>query len=125
MFPLATKKAMATALAGAAIATSLGPSAAPAAPGESDAAGAPCVAPPPSLMAASAADEYSRLRAECASLASTTQPAPGDASALGGFDTPSAAIGAAAGTGVLIVLLVTGGIVRRGAQTRRERPAGT
>ena len=124
MFPLATKKAMATALAGAAIATSLSPSVAPAAPGgESDAAGTPCVAPPPSLMAASAADEYSRLRAECASLASTTQPAAGEASALGGFDTPSAAIGAAAGTGVLIVLLVTAGIVRRGAQTRRRRPA--
>jgi hypothetical protein len=119
MFPPATKKAMATAVAGAAIATSLGPSAAPAAPGESG--GTLCPAPPPSLMAASAADEYEQMRAECAS----TQPVPDEASASAGFDVPSAAIGAAAGTGVLVVLLAAGGIVRRGSQTGRHRPANT
>jgi hypothetical protein len=123
MFPTATKKAMVTALAGAAIATSLGPSAALAAPGES--AGTLCPAPPPSLMAASAAEEYERMRAECASLASATQPVPDEASASDGFDVPSAAIGAAAGTGVLVVLLAAGGIVRRGSQTGRHRPAST
>ena len=119
MFPLATKKAMATALAGAAIATSFGPSAAPAA----SAGTTTCPAPPPSLMAASAAQEYEQMRAECASLASTTAPVSDGASASGAFDVPSAAIGAAAGTGVLILLLAAGGVVRRGSQTRR-RPAG-
>jgi hypothetical protein len=124
MFPLATKKAMATALAGAAIATSLGASA-PAAFGGSHPTGTPCPAPAPSLMATSAAEEYDRMRADCASLASATEPVPDEASASGGFDVPSAAIGAAAGTGVLIVLLAAGGLVRRGSQTRRGRPAST
>jgi len=120
MFP-PTKKAMAAALAGAAIASSLGPSAAPAAPG-SDAAGTPCVAPAPSLIAASAGEKYTRLRAACASLASTTQPVADESTASDGFDAPSAAIGAAAGTGVVIVLLAAGGFARRGSPTRRQRP---
>jgi hypothetical protein len=121
MFPL-TKKAMAAALAGAAIASSLGPSAAPAAPG-TDTARTPCVAPPPSLIAASAGEEYARLRADCASRASTTQPVADESTVSGGFDAPSAAIGAAAGTGVVIVLLAAGGLARRGSPTRRQRPA--
>jgi hypothetical protein len=120
MFPL-TKKAMAAALAGAAIVSSLGPSAAPAAPG-SDAAGTPCVPPPPSLTAASAGEDYTRLRAACASRAST-KPVADESTASDGFDAPSAAIGAAAGTGVVIVLLAAGGFARRGSPTRRQRPA--
>lgn len=119
MFPLATKQAMATALAGAAIATSFGPNAAPAASGGTTT----CPAPPPSLMAASAVQEYEQMRAECATLASTTAPVSDGASASNAFDVPSAAIGAAAGTGVLILLLAAGGVLRRGSQTRR-RPAG-
>jgi hypothetical protein len=75
-------------------------------------------------MAASAAEEYDRLRADCASLASTTQPVQDTASASDGFDAPSAAIGAAAGTGVLIVLLAVGGTVRRGSRIRHRHPAG-
>jgi hypothetical protein len=125
MFPLATKKAMAAVLAGAAIATSFGASAAPAAPARDDTAATPCPAPPPSLMAASAAGAYDRMRAHCATLASATQPVPAEASAPDGFDVPSAAIGAAAGTGLLVVLLAAGGIVRQGSQTRRRRPAST
>ena len=122
MFPLATKKAMATALAGAAIATSFGPSAAPAASG--GIASAACPAPPPSLMATSAAQAYEQMRAECATLASTTAPVTDGASVPDAFDVPSAAIGAAAGTGVLILLLAAGGVVRRGSQTRGRGPAG-
>src|SRR5919106_6796280 len=112
MFPL-TKMAMAAALAGAAIASSLGPSAAPAMP--IDPVGAPGVPPPPSLIAASAGEKYTRLRAACASLASTTTPVADESTASDGFDAPSAAIGAAAGTGFLIVLLAAGGFARRGS----------
>ena len=77
MFP-PTKKAMAAALACAAIASSLGPYAAPAAPG-SDA----CVPPPPSLIAASAEQEYTQLRAACASLASTRPPVTDESNVSG------------------------------------------
>ena len=123
MCSLTIKKAMAAALAGAAIASSLSPSATLAAPG-SDAADPPCVPPPPSLIAASAAEEYTRLRAACVSRASTSQPVADESTAPGGFDAPSAAIGAAAGTGVVIVLLAAGGLAR-GSLSRRQRHAST
>jgi hypothetical protein len=41
-----------------------------------------------------------------------------------GFDVSSAAIGAAAGTGLLIVVLAAGGLAWRRPTTRRHRTAG-
>jgi len=117
MFSLSAKKAMATALAGAAIASSLGASAARAESGN-----APCVSPPPSRIAASAAKEYTQLREACASPVSTSQSVADESSVSGGFDAPSAAIGAAAGTGVVILLLAAGGLAR-GWLTRPQRHA--
>ena len=123
MFSPTAKKALATTLAGAAIVSSLGASAARAQSG-SDAAGTPCVSPPPSLLAASAAEEYAKLRAACASLTSASQPVAHESTETGGFDAPSAAIGAASGTGVVILLLAAGGLARS-SQTRRQRHAST
>jgi len=112
-----TKKTMAAAVVGAGIAGSLAPSAVPAAPGD-HAAGPPCVPPPPSRIAVSAEEEYARLRSACGPLASTTRRVADASTMSGGFDAPSAAIGAAVGTGLVLVLLTTGGFAGRDAPTR-------
>jgi hypothetical protein len=108
MSSIATKRAIATALAGVAIATSIGAPAVSARTDPSSAAGgSQSVPPPPSSMAISAAEEYERLRAGGA------EPVADEPSPAEGFDVPSAAIGAAAGTGLVIVLLAAGGLARR------------
>jgi hypothetical protein len=132
MSPLATRRAMATALTGAAIASSLAAPAASAAPveqylpsGSGGASDAPCVAPPPpSSIAASAAKEYEELRPACATATESRQVVDVP-TAAGGFDLPSAAIGAASGTGLVIVLLAAGGLARNrrsAVSSSRRRP---
>jgi hypothetical protein len=127
---MATKKAVATALAAAAVASSVGAPGASARPVEQYIPGAaggasdsPSVPPPPSSIAVPAAEAYQELRS--ADTASTgSLPVVDEPSPAGGFDLPSAAIGAAAGTGLGIVLLAVGGLAGRGPMTRRQRPAG-
>lgn len=120
------KKAVATALAAVAVASSIAAPAASARPVEQyipgAAAGAsesPSVPPPPSSIAASAGEEYEQLRSPGQTADRATpesQPVADEPSSSNGFDLPSAAIGAAAVTGLLIVLLATAGL------TRRRRP---
>ena len=106
MLSTTIKRTIATTLSGAAIAGTLGAPAASAAP--IDPAGAPgepnntWVDPSPRSSAPAAVE---------------TAP---DA----GFDLSSAAIGAAAGTGLLIVALAAGGLAWRPATTRRHGAAG-
>jgi hypothetical protein len=73
------------------------------------------VPPPPSSIAASAADEYEELRAAGAD--APTSPDIGEDVASGGFDAVSGALGAAAG----IVLAITA-VALAGGLTR-VRPA--
>jgi hypothetical protein len=123
---MATKRAMATALAAAAVASSIGAPAASARPVEQyipsaagDASDSPSVPPPPSSIAAPAGAKYEQLRSPGRTADRPTpesQPVVDEPSPSNGFDLPSAAIGAAAGTGVLIALLATAGL------TRRRRP---
>ena len=100
------KRTIATALTGAAIAGTIGAPAASAIPVENVGPGqsseVPIVTPPqrPNVPAAA-------------------ETAP-DA----GFDLSSAAIGAAAGTGLLIVLLTAGGLAWHRPTTRGHDPAG-
>jgi hypothetical protein len=125
MSSLATKRVVATALAGAAIVSSLGAPAVWARPvtgdipgAAGDVSGSPSVPPRPSSIAASAAEEYKDLRSPAKSQPVVEQPSSSD-----GFDLASAAIGAVAGTGLVIVLLATGGIARRRLPTRRHGAA--
>jgi hypothetical protein len=132
MSSTATKRAVATALAGAAIASSLGAPAVSARPVEQYIPGAsagasdsPSVPPPPSSIAASAAEEYEELRSGGAADRPTpsSQPVVDEPSPAGGFDLPSAAIGAATGAGLLIVIVAAGGFARRRPPTRRHGTA--
>jgi hypothetical protein len=134
MFPAAYNRHLATALAGAALASALAVSGASAHQSTKSPEAVP--PPPPSLMAASAAEEYAELRsagrdsdavppppssmaasaaeeyAELRSPDQDSQPVPADEPAPSdGFDVLSAAIGAAAGAGVVIV--AAAGLVRR------------
>ena len=89
--------------------------------GSSSASGIP--APPPSSIAESAGTEYSAVREQAAETTPGTEAAATITSATvtdGGFDVPSAAIGAAAMG--LLALLAAGALTRRPA-TRRHRPA--
>lgn len=127
MSSVATKRALATALAGAAIASLVVAPAGLARPVEqliptaaADASDSRTVPPPPSSIAASAADEYENMRSTGAT-PTASQPVV-DAPSQG-FDLPSAAIGAAAGTGFVILLLAAGTLVRRHPPTRRHGTA--
>ena len=107
MFSTTIKRTVATTLSGAAIAGTLGAPAASAmpidpvgAPGQTS--DVPIITPPPRSSARAAAE---------------TAP---DA----GFDLSSAAIGAAAGTGLLIVVLTAGGPAWRRPINREHRTAG-
>lgn len=118
----AIKRVVATALAGAAVASSLGAPAVSARPvagdipaATGDVSDSPSVPLPPSSIAASAAEEYEDLPASIESRPAVVQPSSSD-----GFDLASAAIGAVAGTGLVIVLLATGGIARRRLPARRH-----
>lgn len=80
-------------------------------------------APPPSSIAASAADEYSAMRAAAAAPAdagTVAQTAAAEPVGAEGVDLPSAAIGAA---GAGLVVLVAGALVWRRPATRRHRTA--
>jgi hypothetical protein len=126
---MATKNAMAAALAAAALASSLAAPAASAGPVEQfipSAAGgatdAVSVPPPPSSIAASAGGEYEELRAS-GSAGSEPHPAVGAPAASGGFDLASAVLGAAGGTGLMLVLLAAREVTRNRRRLPRLRGA--
>jgi hypothetical protein len=112
------RKRLTTAVAGAALASALavsGASANYASVGSPGAGDPPEVAPPPSSIAVSAAEEYQDLRSpETAAQAVADEP-----SEPTGFDPVSAAIGAVAAGGLSLVLMATLGMRR----TARRRPA--
>jgi hypothetical protein len=127
MSSLAMKRVVATALAGAAIASAIGATTASARPGfamgsAADTLTSPSVPPPPSSLAAPAGRAYEELRAPDQPTGAS-QPVAGEP-APSGFDLPSAAIGAATGAGLVIVLLAVGGIARRRPLTRSHGTAG-
>ena len=106
MLSTTAKRTLATALSAAAIAGTIGTPAASAMPIDplqtpGEASDAQIVSPAPGSNGPAAAE--------------TTPEA--------GFDVSSAAIGAAAGTGLLIVVLATGGLAWRRPTTRRHRTA--
>ena len=131
MSSLAMKRAMATALAGAAIASAIGATGASARPVEQFVPGAaggtvesPSVPPPPSSIAAPAGKAYEELRSPRQPVAQPTgepQPVVDEPSSPSGFDLPSAAVGAATGAGIVIVLLAAGGLARRRPLTHVAR----
>jgi hypothetical protein len=120
-------KRLATALAGAAIASALAVSGASADPHAIDSAARAAdaraeVPPPPSSIAVSAAKEYQDLRSPTAEgYAPTLEPQPVAAEPSGpsGFDLMSAVIGAVAAGGLSLVLIATLGMRR----PPRRRPA--
>lgn len=123
MFSAEYRKRLATAMAGAALACALAVSGASAhygSQGSPDAGNSPEVAPPPSSIAISAAEEYENLRApEGYGATLEPQPVAGEPSEPAGFDLVSAAIGAVAAAGLSIVLMATIGMRR----TPGRRPA--
>jgi hypothetical protein len=127
MFSAAYKKRLATALAGAALASALVVSGASADPHAIDAynraANPPEVAPPPSSIAAPAGDEYQDLRmpdtrdaAEGYAPTLEPQPVADEPSEPAGFDLVSAAIGAVAAGALSLVLMATLGLRRPAAR---------
>jgi hypothetical protein len=129
MSSLAMKRVVATALAGAAIASAIGATTTSARPMEgwasgsqAGAAASPSVPPPPSSLAAPAGRTYEELRMPDQPTGAP-QPVADEPSAPSGFDLPSAAIGAATAAGLVIVLLAFG-LVRRRPLTRRHGTAG-
>jgi hypothetical protein len=120
MFSAAFMKRLATALAGAALASALVVSGASADPHAIDAynrtAEPPEVAPPPSSIAAPAGEKYEALRApdgqEPTEPVAESRPVVDEPSAPGGFDWVSAAIGAVTAAGVSLVLMATLGLRR-------------
>src|SRR5262245_22895680 len=141
MSSLAMKRVVATALAGATIASAIGapavsadsqsvpppPSsiAAPAGKAYEDLrADSQSVPPPPSSIAAPAGKAYEQLRApDQVPTQPTSAPEP-VADEPSGFDLPSAAIGAATGAGVVILLLAAGGLLRRRPLVRGHDAVG-
>jgi hypothetical protein len=134
MSSLAMKRAVATALAGAALASAIGATGASARPVEQfipSSAGAtaesPSLPPPPSSIAASAGKAYEGLRSPGQPVAQPTgepQPVVDEPTSPSGFDLLSAAIGVAAGAGFVIVLLAAGGLARRRPLTRKHGTIG-
>ena len=150
MFSHNSRKALATALAGAALASAVGASGATAdqymdlrspdareaalaeqpntdlrMPDTVDAAREASVAPPPSSIAQSAGDAYadlrmpdSRERADGYSPTPDSLPVAGEPSTPGAFDWLSAALGAAAGAGLVLVLFAAGGVRRLSGPAR-------
>jgi len=125
MLSAAHKKRLATAMAGAALASALAVSGASAhygsvdvrSPDTRDAGDPQEVAPPPSSIAASTGEEYTDLRSpDTRDLAEppTLQPQPvaEEPSQPAGFDLVSAAIGAVAAAGVSLVLMAMLGMRR-------------
>lgn len=113
MLSAAYKKRLATAFAAAALASALAVSGAHAHYG-SQSVRPPEVAPPPSSIAASAAEEYQALRSpDTRELAEGSRPTPvqqpvvDQRSEPTGFDLLSAAIGAVAAAALSLVLMAT------------------
>jgi hypothetical protein len=106
MLSTTIKRTIATTLSGAAIAGGIGAPAASAAPIAPEGA--------PGEPYSTWVDPSPRSSA----------PAAVDTAPDAGFDLSSAAIGAAAGTGLLIVVLTAGGLAWRPAMTRRHGAAG-
>jgi hypothetical protein len=131
MTSVGIKKATATALAGAAIVSSLCAPAVSARPAEQfmpgaagDASDSPSVPPPPSSIAIPAGEQYTELRQAADRPTAASQPAVDESSSAGGFDLPSAAIGAATGAGLVMLLLAAGVVTRRRPLTRRHGAIG-
>ena len=131
MASLAIKRAVATALTAAAVASAIGAGTASArpmgqlAPGSTassvDSASVPA---PPSSIAAPAGQAYEEVRSlDAAPPSAESQPVAGEASSASGFDLPSAAIGAASGAGLVLLLLIAGGLAGRRPLTRRHDAA--
>jgi len=131
MASLAMKRAAITALAAASLASAIGASTASARPVEQFAEGSAAgsvgsasVPPPPSSIAAPAAQEYEELRSSgTARPNAESQPVADEPSPATGFDLASAAIGAVSGAGLVVVLLAAGGLARRRPPTRRHGTA--
>jgi hypothetical protein len=124
MASMRVKKATATALTGAALAGAL---CAPGVSAAADESAWTSMPPPPSSIAASAGQAYEELRAASQvgdHGTSESQPAVHEGSTASGLDMPSAAIGAATGAGVVIMLLVAGGLARRRPVTREHGTVG-
>jgi hypothetical protein len=130
MFSPPYTKRLATALAGAAIASALAASGASADPHAIDSAARAAdaraeVPPPPSSIAVSATKKYQDLRSPTAEgYAPTLEPQPvaaepSEPSGPSGFDLMSAVIGAVAAGGVSLLLIATLGMRR----PPRRRPA--
>jgi hypothetical protein len=131
MSSLAMKRVVAAALAGATIAIAVGAPAASARPvqqffpGEAGGlAASRNVPPPPSSIAAPTGEAYAELRAPDEPSAQPTGGPQQVSDEPSGFDLVSAAIGAAAGAGLIIVVLAAGGLARRRPLTRRHGTAG-
>ena len=127
MFSHNSRKALATALAGAALASAVGASGATADEYVDlrmpDTAEAAPVAPPPSSIAQSAGKAYEDLRMPDSREPSPPatpdgQPVADEPSTPGAFDWLSAALGAAAGAGIVLVLFAVGGVRRLGSPAR-------
>jgi hypothetical protein len=120
MFSAAYKKRLATAMAGAALASALAVSGASAHYGTQPVS-SPRVARPPSSLAASAAEEYQALRSPNAVDALTPEPQPvaDTPSEPAGFDLVSGAVGAVVAGGLSLVFMATLGMRR----VPRRRPA--
>jgi hypothetical protein len=131
MSSLAMKRVVATALAGASMASAIGATAVSARPVEQfmpgEAAGSvdpQSVPPPPSSIAAPAGEAYEELRSPDEPPAQPTGAPQQVSDEPSGFDLVSAAIGAAAGAGLIIVVLAAGGLARRRPLTRRHGTIG-
>jgi hypothetical protein len=127
MFSASWKKGLATAMAGAALASALVVSGASGYPQDLRSSDGVDEARVASSIATSAGDGYQDLRspdtrdqAEGYGPARASQPVADQPSRSDGFDLPSAAIGAAAGTGLVIVLLAVGALSRRRPLRRRH-----
>ncbi|MGE5636346.1 MAG: hypothetical protein ACM3UV_05320 [Nocardioidaceae bacterium] len=137
MLSIAAKRSLASALAGAALASALIVADASADPSfqdlrSADAADAGRAAvDPPSSVADPSGDDFQDLRSAdtrdyAADLSSASEPqaVAAQPARSGGFDVVSALLGAAAGTGLLIVLIAAVGLVRRRPSPGRHGSVG-
>ena len=119
MLSTTIKRTIATTLSGAAIAGTLGAPAASAMP--IDPVGAPAASAMPIDAVGAPGEPYNTWDGPSPR---SSAPAAAATAPDAGFDLSSAAIGAAAGTGLLIVVLAAGGMAWRPAMTRRHGAAG-
>lgn len=130
MFSASWKKGLATALAGAVLVSALVVSGASGHAQDLRSSDGVDEARVASSIAAATGQGYQDLRspdtrdqAEGRFPTHASQPVVDEPSPSGGFDLTSAAIGAAAGTGMVIVLLAVGALVRRRPLRRRHGAA--